>query len=279
MHLKTDWLNFVERKVFRSTPHDNFRLFMTSEFTEKIPNTLLRQSYKYIFELPDGVKPSITRIYNTVVQEERSDKTPLERARLYFLLAWLHSVILERMRYIPIGWSQRYEFNEADFRCATDLIDEYVNLQGERHNLPMDKIPWDAIQSVLINNIYGGKIDNDYDHKILKSLVEQYFSPDSFDYTKSMVPDETDPALRVPEATKTREFLAWIKNLPDKETPVWSGLPLNAERVLLEGKAKYILTNLRKIQDINEEEITDIRPEYKRTGPVTHKNNFILTKK
>jgi len=70
------------------------------------------------------------------------------------------------MRYCPIGWSKTYEFNEADFRCATDLIDEYVDLQGDRHNLPMDKIPWDAIQSVLINNIYGGKIDNNYDHKI-----------------------------------------------------------------------------------------------------------------
>merc|ERR1712226_595582 len=98
VHLSTDWLNIVERKVFRATPHDNFRLFMTMEYSTKIPNTLLRQSYKYIFELPDGVKASITRTYNTVIQSERSDKQPLERSRLHFLLAWLHSVILERMR-------------------------------------------------------------------------------------------------------------------------------------------------------------------------------------
>jgi len=81
IHLKTDWLSFVERQVFRSNAHENFRLFMTMEFSEKIPNTLLKASYKYIFELPDGVKPSITRVYNTALQEKRSDKPPLERAR------------------------------------------------------------------------------------------------------------------------------------------------------------------------------------------------------
>jgi len=182
------------------------------------------------------------------------------------------------MRYCPIGWSKTYEFNEADFRCAIDLIDEYVNLQGERHNLPMDKIPWDAIQSVLINNIYGGKIDNHYDHMILKSLVEQYFCPDSFNYNKFMVNDVEDPELKVPEATKTSDFFKWIKALPDKETPLWSGLPLNAERVLLQKKSSYIISNLWKIQDINEEEITDIRPEYKKTQTTTSKGGTEVVK-
>lgn len=172
VHLATDWLSEVEQKVYRAKPHKNFRLFMTTEFSDKIPNTLLRQSLKFIFELPDGIKPSISRTFGSVIVGSRSDTDPLERARMHFLLGWLHSVILERMRYQPIGWSKKYEFNEADLRCAMDLVDEYIDLQGSRHNLPIDKIPWEAIQSVLINNIYGGKIDNDYDAYILKSLVE-----------------------------------------------------------------------------------------------------------
>ena len=194
VHLATDWLNEVEQKIFRSNPNANFRLFMTMEFSDKIPNTLLRQSLKFIFELPDGVKASINRTYGSVMTAARSDKDPIERSRLHFLLAWLHSVILERMRYNPIGWSKGYEFNEADLRCAMDLVDEYVDSQGSRRNLPIDKIPWDAIRSVLINNIYGGKIDNDYDTLILKSLVEQYFCEESFDYNNSMVPELADEA-------------------------------------------------------------------------------------
>lgn len=81
-----------------------------------------------------------------------------------------------------------------------------------------------------------------------------------------MVLDVSDPLLKVPEAQKTKDFYNWIMKLPEKETPVWSGLPLNAERVLLEKKGQYTLSTLWKIQDLNEEEITDIRPEYKRVG-------------
>lgn len=46
---------------------------------------------------------------------------------MHFLLAWLHAVLLERMRYTPIGYTKVYEFNEADQRCALDLIDEFID--------------------------------------------------------------------------------------------------------------------------------------------------------
>lgn len=36
----------------------------------------------------------------------RMDKHPVERSRLYFLLAWFHAVIQERLRYIPMGWTK-----------------------------------------------------------------------------------------------------------------------------------------------------------------------------
>ena len=251
VHLAPDYLIEIEQKIFRNTPNPNFRLFLTMEFSEKIPNTLLRQSMKFIFELPDGVKYSVKRIYGSVFTPARSDVEPIERSRLHFLLGWLHAVILERMRYKPIGWSKGYEFNEADLRCALDLVDEYIDLQGKKHNLPVDKIPWEAIRSVLINNIYGGKIDNDYDSKILKSLVDQFFSPDSFNSENSMVPELNDPELRVPQASKYAEFKEWVDKLPENESPMWSGLPHNAEKVLKEHKNIKTLHTLWKIQDVS----------------------------
>ena len=85
------------------------------------------------------------------------------------------------MRYTPIGWTKRYEFNEADQRCGLDLIDEYIDAMGSRNNVDINKIPWDAFKTILIETLYGGKVDNDYDSKILISLVEMFFTPESFD--------------------------------------------------------------------------------------------------
>jgi dynein heavy chain 1 len=91
----------------------------------------------------------LTRTYKTVFSQQRCDKAPAERARLHFLLAWLHAVILERLRFTPIGWTKAYEFNEADQRCSLDLIDEYIDAIGARNNIDPAKIPWDAFRVIL----------------------------------------------------------------------------------------------------------------------------------
>jgi dynein heavy chain 1 len=71
----------------------------------------------------------------------------------------LHAVLLERLRYTPIGYSKIYELNEADQRCALDLIDEHVDSLGtERTNIDPEKLPWHAIRTILNENLYGGKI-------------------------------------------------------------------------------------------------------------------------
>lgn len=53
-------------------------------------------------------------------------RAPNERARLYFLLAWFHAIIQERLRYAPLGWAKLYEFNESDLRVACDTLDTWI---------------------------------------------------------------------------------------------------------------------------------------------------------
>ena len=135
---------------------------------------------------------------------QRTDRAPVERSRLHFLLAWLHAVIQERLRYTPIGWTKVYEFNEADQRCALDLIDEFVDSLGERTNIPPEKLPWNALKTILSQNLYGGKVDNEYDGKILVSLVEQFFTPQSFDPTYPLFSSINEKEVFcVPEAIKS----------------------------------------------------------------------------
>ena len=74
---------------------------------------------------------------------------------------------MERLRYTPIGWSKRYEFSEADLKSSIEIIDQFLE-QGDL----LDQIL--AIRSVITNNIYGGKVDNMFDLKILKFILETF---------------------------------------------------------------------------------------------------------
>lgn len=49
------------------------------------------------------------------------------------------------------------------------------NLQG-RTNLPPEKVPWDAIKTLLSDCIYGGKIDNEFDQVRILSHLKTCFA-------------------------------------------------------------------------------------------------------
>ena len=53
-------------------------------------------------------------------------------------------------------------------------------LQG-RTNLSPDKVPWSAFRTLLSQCIYGGRIDNDFDQRLLNSFVHRLFTARSFE--------------------------------------------------------------------------------------------------
>jgi dynein heavy chain 1 len=177
VHLVTAWLSEVEKKIynteFRGKDQMEFRLFLTMENNPKVPSTLLKNSQVLVFEPPAGIKAALIRSYAQSVTVERTEKEPIERKRLHFLVSWFNAVVQERLRYTPIGWSKVYEFNESDFRCSLDCVDEWIDNMGKgRKNVDPDKIPWDALRALIAQSVFGGKIDNEFDNKILQSLVD-----------------------------------------------------------------------------------------------------------
>jgi len=101
--------------------HPEFRLFLTSEPHEHFSTLLLQQSLKVTYEAPPGLKKNLLRTYETWSDEYIAAGTPL-RARLLFVVAWLHAVLQERRTYIPQGWTKYYEFGSADLRSAADIV-------------------------------------------------------------------------------------------------------------------------------------------------------------
>ena len=257
VHLAPNWLNEIEKRLYANEPNPNFRLFLTMEFNPKIPANVLRISRKFVFELPSGIKHSLIRSYANVLTPAKSEKTPHERCRLHFLLAWFHAVIGERLRYVPIGWSKFYEFNESDQRCALEAIDEWINIYAkDRVNISPKQIPWDAIRTIIHQSMYGGKIDNEYDMKILESLVNLYFNEKTYDFNYPLFKtssENQDNVLKIPDKTNNAGFIEWINALPNVESPEWSGLPNNAEKLVRETASNRFITEMNKIQGIEDE--------------------------
>lgn len=257
VHLAPQWLVQLEKKIHSLTPHANFRLFLTMEINPRLPTNLLRAGRVFVFEPPPGIRANLQRTFSTV-PAARMCKAPNERARLYFILAWFHAIVQERLRYAPLGWSKKYEFNESDLRCACDTLDTWIDAVAMgRTNLPPEKVPWDALRALMSQCIYGGKIDNDFDQRLLTMFVNKLFTKKSFEQDFVLVPNADGSKgknLTMPDGIRREQFVQWTDALPDTQSPTWMGLPNNAEKVLLTNQANEMIGKLLKMQLLEDDD-------------------------
>eukprot|EP01105_Mastigella_eilhardi_P022506 TRINITY_DN553_c0_g1_i1.p1 TRINITY_DN553_c0_g1~~TRINITY_DN553_c0_g1_i1.p1 ORF type:complete len:4613 (+),score=1400.71 TRINITY_DN553_c0_g1_i1:1522-13839(+) len=257
IHLAPQWLLQMEKKLHSLTPHPNFRLFMTSEIHPRLPANLLRMSHKFTFEPPPGIRSNLQHTLNSVAPS-RMNKGPSLRSRLYFLLAWLHAVVQERLRYVPRGWTKGFEFSETDLKCALDTVDVWLELCCKgKTTVSAQAIPWVALRTLLAQTIYGGRIDNPFDQRLLVSLLEKLFIAESSNADFELV-HCGDNIVTAPENTEHESCLQWVESFQAKETPVLLGLPDNAELLLLETQGKRVLRKILSMQSADE--VTEAPP-------------------
>ncbi|XP_018619664.2 cytoplasmic dynein 1 heavy chain 1 isoform X1 [Scleropages formosus] len=255
VHLAPGWLMQLEKKLHSMQPHASFRLFLTMEINPKVPVNLLRAGRIFVFEPPPGVKANMLRTFSSI-PVARMCKAPNERARLYFLLAWFHAVIQERLRYAPLGWSKKYEFGESDLRSACDTVDTWLDDTAKgRQNISPDKIPWAALKTLMAQSIYGGRIDNEFDQRLLNTFLDRIFTTSSFDSEfKLAIKVDGHKDIKMPDGIRREEFIHWVEMLPDTQTPSWLGLPSNAEKVLLTTQGTDMMGKMLKMQMLEDED-------------------------
>ncbi|KAJ3613107.1 hypothetical protein NHX12_019361, partial [Muraenolepis orangiensis] len=255
VHLAPGWLMQLEKKLHSMQPHASFRLFLTMEINPKVPVNLLRAGRIFVFEPPPGVKANMLRTFSSI-PVARMCKAPNERARLYFLLAWFHAVIQERLRYAPLGWSKKYEFGESDLRSACDTVDTWLDDTAKgRQNISPDKIPWAALKTLMAQSIYGGRIDNEFDQRLLNTFLDRIFTTRSFDSEfKLALKVDGNKDIKMPDGIRREEFMHWVEMLPDTQTPSWLGLPSNAEKVLLTTQGIDMMSKMLKMQVLEDED-------------------------
>ncbi|KAJ3032718.1 hypothetical protein HDV00_007194 [Rhizophlyctis rosea] len=255
VHLAPAWLGQLEKRLHSIRPHQNFRLFLTMETNPKVPVNLLRMSRIMLIEPPPGIKANLQETLSSI-SSSRVSKGPAERSRLYFLLAWLHAIVQERLRYAPLGWTKGYEFNDSDHDMALTVIDHWLDSVAQgRSNISPAKIPWDALKTLITETVYGGKIDSEFDQKLLESFVHGLFAPETYDLNFALVEGtEGAKGLKIPDGTKMDQFISWVQKLPEQQPPTWLGLPNNAEKVLMTSKGLAFLSKVRRLKDLSDDD-------------------------
>ncbi|KAJ2138918.1 dynein heavy chain, partial [Coemansia sp. RSA 788] len=263
VHLAASWLGQLEKRLQTLRAPDGFRLFLTMEINPAVPPSLLRRARTLVFEPAPGIRANMLESLTSIP----ASTGPAELPRLRFMLAWLHSVVIERLRYAPLGWTTPYEFSDADFACALATVDCWVVRAAHgRANIDPARIPWTAIRTLLSECIYGGRIDSDFDHRVLRVFIDRWFCADAYNADFALVND--DCVVRGPDGTSHEEFVAWCHELPEHEPPVWLGLPPNAESLVLVQKGQEFVADVRRLRSLMDDDDDDDVEEGAQTSGV-----------
>ncbi|CAG8571899.1 16879_t:CDS:2 [Funneliformis mosseae] len=136
------------------------------------------------------------------------------------------------------GWTKIYEFNESDQDFAINTIDTWLDSVAQgRTNISPDKIPWETMRSLITISGHGGRIDNEFDKRLLEFFVNSLFTPAAYELEYTLVDVEGSDNLVTPEGSKLDHFMNWVNKLPERQPPIWLGLPSNAEKYCPQAKS------------------------------------------
>ncbi|KDN51345.1 cytoplasmic dynein heavy chain 2 [Tilletiaria anomala UBC 951] len=255
VHLAPSWLSQLEKKLSGAIMNRQFRIFLTMETNPVIPINFLRASRILMNEPPPGLKANMLDSLRGL-SPSRLQKGPAESARLFFLLAFFHATITERLRYTPLGWSKAFEFNDSDAEAALNTIEAWLGRTAKgRSNIDPASIPWGALRALLKQSIYGGKVDNNADQLLLDTFVDKIFTPAAYENGFALVRD-TKASLLAPEGSKMDQFMAWVEALPDQQPPEWLALPPSAERVIATVQGSNLLNKLVRMRQLADDDET-----------------------
>jgi dynein heavy chain 1 len=211
VHLASGWMQSLEKQLdsFLAT---GFRLILTSPMDQKLSTGILLKSRLVVVESADGLPHKM----ETALRKCNDVPSVVsEFSRIQFLLGWAHSVFLERLRFRPVGWTKGYDFMESDLTLALLTAQDWIRKWSHnRSHISPESIPWNAMLPLTLS-IYGDKVDNDFDHRVLKSLMGSYLRPEMFDCSQLLSFAGTGVnSLSVPKGTKIQDFIDWTRRLP-----------------------------------------------------------------
>ncbi|KAG5479103.1 hypothetical protein LSCM1_02952 [Leishmania martiniquensis] len=284
--------------------NSEFRLFLTAErdrsasvpsttgatattaagaSSKALPINLIESSVVVVYEAPPGMQSSLLQTYGEypAVAAAASDGTGASSVvthagaatassstslqRLYLAAAWLHSVIIERILYKPLGWSEAYEYTEVEYQRVMQAVQAWSSTAAAStapdSGADVLEVSWDALRAIVATTVYGGKVSNVFDQHVLNVFCRKLLRPETLQDAAQFVSKAAAAAAGTPlppilGRTRT-ELLQWIHSLPGGSSdPAWLGLPIGADRMTRARSATEVVERLSLVQSVLDDELT-----------------------
>jgi len=245
-HLLTSWLKKLEVIIEGiKNPDKNFRLWLTTAPTDKMPLGILQRSLKVTTEPPDGLKLNMKSSYSKINDSDLDSCKHPDFKSLVYVLAFFHAVVQERRKFGKIGWNVSYDFNESDFRISFKLISMYLNKAVQNEG---EGIPWETLRYLIGEAMYGGRVTDGFDRRTLVCILDEYLGDFIFDKNQKFYFSTAGYDYKVPNPTHLDGYVENIMEIPLNNNPEVFGLHPNAEISYLNNATKEMWANLISMQ-------------------------------
>lgn len=117
------------------------------------------------------------KTFTTIITQEFLEKVEHPNWRsLIYTICFLHSIVIERRKFGPLGWCVPYEFNNPDLEASLAFIEKYLNsfLSGPPSQSPNLNLNMNVIRYMICEVQYGGRITDDLDRELFNAYGEDY---------------------------------------------------------------------------------------------------------
>ncbi|KAH3745451.1 dynein heavy chain 10, axonemal [Pelomyxa schiedti] len=244
-HLLPSWLPVLNKILAKlEHPHENFRLWLTTEPTPSFPIGILQRSLKVVTEPPSGLSLNMRNLFYKLTPEAKLCPHP-QYLQLVYVLAFFHSVVQERQKYGSIGWNLHYDFNESDFNVSCSVMSSQLS---QVHLARKKSVPWEALHYLIGDVVYGGRVTDSYDRRVLKTYLEEYMGDFLFD---SFQPFHFFSTGGEAYSLPTGDFSALMESISSLSlvtSPSVVGLHQNADLAYHKNAVKQMWSSLLEMQ-------------------------------
>ncbi|KAL9923028.1 dynein heavy chain 2, axonemal kl-2 [Glossina fuscipes fuscipes] len=241
-HLSLSWMPTLDKIIATMQTmklHKRFRLWLSSSPHPDFPISILQTGIKMTTEPPRGIKANMKRLYNNVneVNFDLATDAPKYK-KLLFALCFFHTILLERKKFLQLGWNVVYSFNDSDFEVSESLLLLYLN--------EYDETPWGALKYLIAGVNYGGHVTDDWDRRLLTTYINQFYCDDTLKISKYRL--SSLPNYFIPLEGDLQSYLDQIQQFPNFDKPEAFGQHPNADIASLIGETRLLFETLVSMQ-------------------------------